>query len=58
MIFNVNLGISGLVNKDASDQKGRDVALFIGDTVAVSPSSGATVLTTRYSTRVEFLLCM
>ncbi len=30
MVFNVNLGISGLTNKDAGDAKGRDIALFIG----------------------------
>ncbi len=35
MIFNVNIGLSGLVNKEASDSKGKDVSLFIGDSVLV-----------------------
>ena len=35
MVFNVNIGLSGLVNKDSEDQKGKNVALFIGDTVVV-----------------------
>ena len=35
MIFNVNIGFSGLVNKEASDSKGKEVALFIGDTILV-----------------------
>ena len=46
MVFNVNLGVTGLVNKDASDSRGKDVALFIGDTVVVNDSgTPATVLT-------------
>ena len=46
MVFNVNLGVAGLVNKDASDSRGKDVALFIGDTVVVNDSgTPATVLT-------------
>jgi hypothetical protein len=36
MIFNVNIGFSGIVNKEASDSKGKEVALFIGDTILVS----------------------
>ena len=46
MIFNINIGFTGLVNKDASDSKGKDVALFVGDTVIVTDgSSPATMLT-------------
>lgn len=46
MVFNVNLGFTGLSNKDASDSRGKDVALFIGDTVLVNDSgTPATVLT-------------
>lgn len=44
MVFNVNLGINGLTNKDASDAKGRDIALFVGDTALVG-QDGATLLT-------------
>merc|ERR1712223_904735 len=46
MIFNVNIGFTGLVNKDSSDSKGKDVALFVGDTAqVVDDSSPATILT-------------
>ncbi len=44
MVFNVNIGLTGLENKDASDKKGKNVALFIGDTVLVT-SDGGTLLT-------------
>jgi nucleosome binding factor SPN SPT16 subunit len=47
MVFNVNVGISSITNKDASDSKGRDIALFIGDTVVVGDGDGpAHILTT------------
>ena len=45
MVFNVNLGFTGLSNKEASDSRGKDVALFIGDTVVVNDSGPATVMT-------------
>ena len=44
MVFNVNLGMTNLQNKEASDSKGKDVALFVGDTVLVT-DEGATLLT-------------
>lgn len=46
MIFNVNIGIGGLTNKDASDSKGKNVSLFVGDTVVVNDEGPATILTT------------
>jgi len=48
MVFNLNVGLSGLTNNQASDSKGKSVSLFIGDTVVVSgdKSSPATLLTT------------
>merc|ERR1719330_1950137 len=45
MVFNINLGFTGLVNKDATDSRGKDVALFIGDTALVNESGPATLLT-------------
>jgi nucleosome binding factor SPN SPT16 subunit len=36
MVFNVNVGLAGLTNKDASDKEGKVYALFIGDTVQVN----------------------
>lgn len=47
MVFNVNVGISGLTNKDASDEKGKNVALFIGDTVLVGDDGGSILTTTK-----------
>jgi nucleosome binding factor SPN SPT16 subunit len=36
MIFNLNIGFSGLENKDAKDAEGKKYALFVGDTVLVN----------------------
>lgn len=44
-VFNVNVGFSGLTNKEASDKEGKTYALFIGDTVVVNDGQPATVLT-------------
>ncbi len=46
MVFNVNIGFSPIVNKAASDSKGKDIALFIGDTVLVTGDDPAQILTT------------
>ena len=35
MVFNVNLGFSGLANPSAEDSAGQTYALFVGDTVLV-----------------------
>lgn len=46
MIFNLNIGISGLENKNASDKEGKNIALFIGDTVMINDEENpASVLT-------------
>lgn len=46
MVFNVNIGLSGLSNKDASDKEGKTYALFIGDTALINEAgTPATVLT-------------
>lgn len=45
MVFNVNVGLSGISNKDASDKEGKVYALFIGDTVLVNEEPPASVLT-------------
>lgn len=36
MVFNVNVGLSGLNNPDAKDKEGKTYALFIGDTIIVN----------------------
>ena len=35
MVFNINLGFSGLTNAAAVDEADKNYALFIGDTVVV-----------------------
>lgn len=45
MVFNVCVGLAGLINKDASEKEGKTYALFLGDTVIVNESGPATVLT-------------
>lgn len=45
MVFNVNVGITGLTNKESKDSKGKNVALFIGDTVQIQASEPAVLLT-------------
>ncbi|KAJ9590632.1 hypothetical protein L9F63_016343 [Diploptera punctata] len=45
MIFNVNVGLSGLTNKEATEKEGKVYALFIGDTVHVNVDQPATILT-------------
>ncbi len=39
MVFNVNIGFSGLENKGSKDSKAKTYALFIGDTVLVNEVS-------------------
>ena len=36
MVINLNMGISGLQNIDATEKEGKTYALFIGDTVLVN----------------------
>ncbi|XP_026473184.1 FACT complex subunit spt16 [Ctenocephalides felis] len=46
MVFNLNVGLSKLTNKEANDDEGKTYALFIGDTVIVNDKeSPATILT-------------
>lgn len=43
-VFNVNVGLSGLSNKEASDKDGKTYALFIGDTVVVNDVSAIIII--------------
>lgn len=45
MVFNVHVGLSGLTNKESSDNEGKTYALSLGDTVVVHNKGPATVLT-------------
>ena len=53
MVFNLNIGLGGLTNKDASDSKGKNVALFIGDTVLVQGDSSPAVLLTTSKKKIK-----
>lgn len=44
-VYNVNIGLSNLTNKEASDKEGKTYALFIGDTVLVNESGPASIMT-------------
>jgi len=45
MVFNVNVGVSGITQKGSKDSKGKNVALFIGDTVEVKEGEPGVILT-------------
>merc|ERR1719334_1614509 len=45
MIFNINVGVTGISHKGAKDSKGKNVALFIGDTVEVREGEAGVILT-------------
>ena len=45
MVFNINVGVTGISNKEAKDSKGKTVALFIGDTVEVKSGEAGNILT-------------
>jgi len=45
MVFNVNVGMTDLSNKEAKDSKGKKVALFVGDTVQVMEGEAAALMT-------------
>merc|ERR1712106_360450 len=45
MVFNVNVGVTGIGQKGSKDCKGKNVALFIGDTVEVKEGEGGQLLT-------------
>ncbi|XP_001662009.2 FACT complex subunit spt16 isoform X2 [Aedes aegypti] len=45
MVFSVNVGLSGLENKEASEKESKVYALFVGDTVLVNDEPPASVLT-------------
>jgi len=45
MVFNVNVGVTGITQKGAKDSKGKTVALFVGDTVEVREGEAGVLLT-------------
>ena len=47
MVFNVNVGVTGLENKEKKDSKGKNIALFVGDTVEVKEDGGSILTPTK-----------
>ena len=47
MVFNVNVGFSGLENKAAKETEGKKYALFVGDTVVVNEVGNNPFLSVR-----------
>lgn len=45
MIFSVNIGLTNLQNKEATDKEGKVYALYIGDTILVNDGQPGTTLT-------------
>ena len=45
MVFNVNIGVTGLKEKSSKDSKSKEVALFVGDTVEVKDGEAGAILT-------------
>lgn len=53
MIFNINIGLANLDNKNASDKEGKTIALFIGDTVLVNDDTNAASILTQSKKKVK-----
>lgn len=53
MIFNVNIGLTQLENKGATDKEGKIIALFIGDTVLVNDDTNPASILTQSKKKVK-----
>lgn len=53
MVFNVNVGLQNLTNKEASDKEGRTYSLFIADTVVVTDDGQAATVLTQSKKRIK-----
>ncbi|XP_070506841.1 FACT complex subunit spt16 isoform X3 [Chironomus tepperi] len=53
MIFNVNVGLSSLENKNSSDKEGKILALFIGDTVLVNDVENPASILTQSKKKIK-----
>lgn len=53
MIFNVNIGLANLENKNANDKEGKTIALFIGDTVLVNEDDNPASILTQSKKKVK-----
>lgn len=53
MIFNLNMGLSGLTNKDATDKEGKILALYIGDTILINDEENPASILTQSKKKVK-----
>ncbi len=53
MVFNLNVGVSGLTNKNASDKEGKVIAIFIGDTVMVNDEENPANILTQSKKKIK-----
>jgi nucleosome binding factor SPN SPT16 subunit len=53
MVFNLNVGLSNLENRNASDKEGKIIALFIGDTVLVNDEENAASILTQSKKKIK-----
>ncbi|KAG5683886.1 hypothetical protein PVAND_013146 [Polypedilum vanderplanki] len=53
MVFNLNVGLANLENKNASDKEGKIIALFIGDTVLVNDTENPASILTQSKKKVK-----
>lgn len=53
MVFNLNIGLSSLENKNASDKEGKTIALFIGDTVLINEDESPASILTQSKKKVK-----
>lgn len=53
MIFNINMGLSNLENKNATDKEGKVIALFIGDTILINEDNKEASVLTQSKKKVK-----
>ncbi|KAL7031961.1 hypothetical protein ACKWTF_007185 [Chironomus riparius] len=53
MVFNVNVGLANLENKNSSDKEGKILALFIGDTVLVNDVENPASILTQSKKKIK-----
>jgi nucleosome binding factor SPN SPT16 subunit len=53
MIFNVNVGLANLENKNSSDKEGKILALYIGDTVLVNDVENPASILTQSKKKIK-----
>lgn len=53
MVFNLNIGLSSLLNKNASDKEGKTIALYIGDTVLINDAENPASILTQSKKKIK-----